>query len=385
MVPWPGAWVPIGVITSACPVVIQIKLLETSLDYSAPMSSHRAQSWPRSYAISVLLVFASLLAHPTETRGANDYVFDDKPLKELIIHPAWFKLSFLELHDDLSDAVDVGKRGLILYFGQLDCAYCKAHLENNWGRSDIRQYTQKYFDVVAIDVRGDRLVTGLDGYISKEKDFSSRLKTNFTPSLLFINRSGQTVLKLSGYYPPYQFRAALEFVADKHYQKESFRDYLARAGLAFAKGSSELNSHPSFSRPPYAFDRTRFPAQSPLVVFFEQGRCHACDILHAGPLKGRQISNKLKRLEVAQLDMWSNTTVLTPDGQRTTASEWAKQLGLFYTPTIVIFDEKGKEIIRVDSVVRFYRLNNVLNYVLSGGYRKYSTFQRWRREYKKEK
>lgn len=107
--------------------------------------------------------------------------------------------------------------------------------------------------------------------------------------------------------------------------------------------------------------------------------------MHAGPLNGRQISNKLKKLEVAQLDMWSNTTVVTPDGQRTTASEWAKQLGLFYTPTIVIFDEKGKEIIRVDSVVRFYRLNNVLDYILSGGYKKYSTFQRWRREYKKEK
>lgn len=349
------------------------------------MASHDIQYRSWFYAISIFLVVATFLTLPPETRGANDYAFDDKPLEELIIHPVWFKLSFLELHDDLSDVVDAEKRGLILYFGQLDCAYCKAHLENNWGRSDIRQYTQNYFDVVAIDVRGDRLVTGFDGYISKEKDFSSRLKTNFTPSLLFVDRSGQTALKLSGYYPPYQFRAALEFVADKHYQKESFRDYLARAGLSFARGSNELNSHPSFAKPPYGLDRTRFPGQSPLVVFFEQGKCHACDILHSGPLKGRQISNKLKKLEVVQLDMWSDATVVTPDGQRTTASEWAKQLGLFYTPTIVIFDEKGKEIVRVDSVVRFYRLNNVLDYILSGGYKKYSTFQRWRREYKKEK
>jgi hypothetical protein len=28
--------------------------------------------------------------------------------------------------------------------------------------------------------------------------------------------------------PPYQFRAALEYVADAHYRRESFRDYLAR-------------------------------------------------------------------------------------------------------------------------------------------------------------
>lgn len=354
------------------------------MDYSASMASRSVHFWSRPYTLSILFVLASLLAQPIEVRGANDYVFDDKPLKDDIILPDWFKLSFLELHDDLSDAVRAGKRGLILYFGQVDCAYCKAHLENNWGRSDIRQYTQKYFNVVAIDVRGDNLVTGFDGYIANEKDFSARLKTNFTPSLMFIDHFGRTVLKLSGYYPPYQFRAALEFVADKHYQKESFRDYLARAGLAFAQSSTELNSHPAFSQPPYALDRTRIPAQTPLAVFFEQGKCHACDILHAGPLQEGHIKKKLKKLEVVQLEMWSDTNVLTPDGQRITAKDWAEKLGLFYTPTIIFFDEKGKEIIRVDSVVRFYRLNKVLDYILSGGYKNYPTFQRWRREFKKE-
>jgi thioredoxin-related protein len=53
-------------------------------------------------------------------------------------------------------------------------------------------------------------------------------------------------------------------------------------------------------------------------------------------------------------------------------------MGLFYTPTLIVFDNDGSQIIRVDSVVQFYRLRNVLDYILSGGYRKYDTFQQWR-------
>jgi thioredoxin-related protein len=338
----------------------------------------------RRYCLLPILVSA-LLAQASVSHAASEYVFDDKPLTEKIILPEWFKLSYLELHDDLTDAVKAGKRGLIIYFGQPDCAYCKAHLDNNWGRNDIRRYTQKYFDVVDINVRGERLVTGLDGIVATEKKFSANNKTNFTPSLMFIDKDGKTALKLQGYYPPYQFRAALEFVADKHYLNETFHEYLDRAGVAVTEGDSKINSHPAFSRPPYAMDRTRFPGQTPLVVFFEQGRCHACDILHRGPLMKPRINKKLGQLEVVQLDMNSKSLVITPDGQRITARTWSNKLGLFYAPTIIFFDKKGKEIIRVDSVVQLYRLSNVLDYILSGGYRNYSTFQRWRREFKKEK
>jgi thioredoxin-related protein len=61
-----------------------------------------------------------------------------------------------------------------------------------------------------------------------------------------------------------------------------------------------------------------------------------------------------------------------------TARQWAEQLGIFYTPTLIFFDDHGHEIMRVDSVVQFYRLRNVLNYILSGAYREYPNFQRWR-------
>ena len=67
-----------------------------------------------------------------------------------------------------------------------------------------------------------------------------------------------------------------------------------------------------------------------------------------------------------------------PSGERLTARKWAERLGLFYTPTLIFFDLDGTEIIRVDSVVKFYRLKNVRDYIMGGGYRDHPTFQRWR-------
>jgi thioredoxin-related protein len=114
------------------------------------------------------------------------------------------------------------------------------------------------------------------------------------------------------------------------------------------------------------------------VVFFEQRECHACDILHSQPLRDPAINRGFQGFDNVQLDMWSDTPVITPDGRKTTAKAWARSLGLFYAPSLVFFDERGKEIIRVDSVVRFYRLRSVLNYVNSRGYLLEPHYQRWR-------
>jgi thioredoxin-related protein len=78
-----------------------------------------------------------------------------------------------------------------------------------------------------------------------------------------------------------------------------------------------------------------------------------------------------------QLDMWSDVPVVTPSGKATTAKDWAKELGLFYAPSILFFDEKGKEILRIDSVVQFVRLRNVLNYISSKAYLREKNYLVW--------
>ena len=321
-----------------------------------------------------------LLAQASPGASPEEPGFDDSPLREAISLPDWFKMSFLELQEDLADARKNGKRGIIIYFGQKRCPYCKAQLENNWGQKDILNYTLRYFDVIAIDVRGQKPVVDLQGREWTEKTWSVAQDTNFTPSLIFYDLQGREALRLRGYRPPYQFRAALEYVADGHYHEESFRDYLARAEKAFSYGKDGLNEDEIFQPPPYLLDRSRIPAQRPLLITYERPRCHACDVLHGGPFNDPRIRRLLRDFDVVQLNMQADTPLLTPGGKKTTTRRWAETLGLDYAPTLIFFDERGREIIRIDSVVWFYRLRNVLNYVRSGAWRQQRNFQLWRQQ-----
>jgi thioredoxin-related protein len=331
----------------------------------------------------VLILWVFLLLSPYQPTSAIEseedvYAFDDFPLEELLQYPDWFKKSFLDLPADLQEAKQDGKQGIVLYFGQKRCAYCKMLLEVNFGLTDITTYTRRHFDIIPIDIWSSEELTTLSGETLTQRDFALREKTNFTPSLIFFNQQGAEVLRLRGYYPPYQFRAALEYVADQHYHNEGFPDYLARGEASTAFEPGDLNEEEFFIPPPHNLDRSRFPGQRPLVVFFEQGNCHACDVLHGQPLRNPAINKLIRSFDNVQLDISSETPIITPDGRKTNAKQWARQLGLFYTPSLLFFDEQGKEIIRVDSVVRFYRLRNVISYITSRGYIYQPDYQLWR-------
>ncbi len=344
------------------------------------------------YRLTLLALF--ILTSPASYAQQGDSIagelsFDDLPLKDDLDLPDWFNLSFLDLNDSLQEAIDDGKKGLIIYFGRKDCPYCKYQLEGNWGDPAIVKYTQEHFNVIAIDVRGDRTVTDFNGRTWNEKTYSTRRKTNFTPSLLFFNSNGQLALKLPGYRPKYQFRASLEYVADGHYQVETFRQYLSRAEAALGFGSEELNDIENKMKPPFILDR-RMPVskneiRKPMLVLFEHPRCHACDVLHGDTLSQPEVIKQLDKLDIVQLDTYSQTPVITPSGVKTTAAKWAEDLKLTFAPALLFFDAQGNEVIRVESVIRLYRLNNVLRYVIGKEYENFPTFQAWLHHYRSQK
>ena len=148
--------------------------------------------------------------------SGDPYQFDDMPLDELLEYPPWFKNSFLALDEDLQEAVDNGKSGILVYFGQKRCAYCKMLMEVNFQIPDIVTYTRTHFYVVPIDIWSPEEVTTPSGETLSEREYSQKLGTTFTPSLVFYDAEGRIALRLRGYYPPYQFRAALEYVAEEY-------------------------------------------------------------------------------------------------------------------------------------------------------------------------
>jgi len=286
--------------------------------------------------------------------------------------PAWFKSSFLDLREDVAEATAANKR-VILYFYQDGCPYCEKLINTNFAQRDIVERTRKHFDVIAINMWGDSTVTNLQGKELSEKAFSRERKVQFTPTLLFLDEKGNVVLRLNGYYPPHKFMVALDYAAEKQESKIPFRDYLAKQERTRASG--KLHIEKRFLQPPYKLQRHK--GDKPLMVLFEQKECAPCDELHGDALR-RPVSQKLlKQFDVAVVDIWSNSSLQTPDGMSMRAKAWAKQIGIQYAPSMVFFDDKGKEVFRTEAYLRPFHLQSAMEYVSSGAYRTQPEFQRY--------
>jgi thioredoxin-related protein len=329
---------------------------------------------------SLVLSSALAVAGSQQTQESSaSYSFDDRATGYDGRLPDWFKQSFFELDEDLDDALRNGKSGLIVYFGQAHCAYCKAIMDDTFAKPDLVEYLVRNFDIVGLSIHDIRELTAPDGELLTVRDYSIREDAQFTPTLAFFGTDRQKALTLKGFYPAYEMRAALEYVADEHYQTMSFRDYLAQANPPLLFEDEAMISDPLFMQPPLALDRSAFPASQPLAVIFEQPNCHACDVLHSEPLQDAVVRDRLAGFDVAQLNVLDDETpVLTPDGRRLTPRQWSDELELFYTPTLIFFDARGQEIFRIDSVIQFFRLAGVLRYVAEKAYQENPVFQHWK-------
>jgi len=305
-----------------------------------------------------------------------DAEFNDGPVDQ-INHPDWFKQSFLDLKEDIAEAKKAQKSGVIQFFGQAHCAYCNALIKNDFGNKEIAQYTQKHFDVVVLDIYGDRMISDLDGSELSERDFSTKRKAELTPTLDFYDTEENLVFRLRGYYPPEKFKSALRYVVEKHYLTLRFREYLATTKITHISALNDKTPD-LFEAPPYKLDRSHEVADKPLLVLFEKGDCKTCKQLHDGTMNQTDVQKLVAQFNAIQLDMWSDTPVITPSGDKQTAVEWSENLGLFFAPSIVFFDETGNEIYRIDSVVKLRRLSGILRYILSGDYTEEANYEHWK-------
>ena len=227
----------------------------------------------RVIPILVVCLFSSLAGAETAGRffGAKETVY-----------PSWFKESFLDLREDIAEAGAEGRR-VMLFFHQNGCPYCNLLVERNLSQRDIEQQMKSTLDVIEVNMWGDRTVTGMDGQEQTEKSFAASLKVQFTPTLLFLNETGQVILRLNGYTPPATFKLALDYVAGKQEQTISYRDYLA-SNRTVATGG-KLQPQPFFVTEPYDLSLI----QEPIAVVFEQRDCPACSRMHQELLSDPEI------------------------------------------------------------------------------------------------
>ena len=342
------------------------------------LSGHPARArWRRGIRLTRVRVAAGvaavtllLLAAPAAAASAQDF----SPSPHAIEIPRWFTETFLDFREDIAEATAQDKR-LLVYFGQDGCPYCKRLMQVNFSQKDIVEKTRRHFNAVALNMWGDRDVTWLDGKTRSEKEIAAVLNVQFTPTLLFFDEKGSIALRINGYYPPHKLRVALDYVAGRNESKMSFAAFLRQHLRQPASGI--FHDQPFLMRPPLDLARSRRRPGKPLAVLFEQKECAACDELHREGFSHPEVRRLIEGVDVARVDLFGNESLVTPDGKTLTARGWGQALRIAYTPSIVFFDDAGREVFRIDAYLRPFHLASSLDYVATKAYRDEPSFQRY--------
>jgi len=135
--------------------------------------------------------------------------------------------TFLELGPDLDEAGGAAK-GLIVLFEQRGCPYCRELHEANFAREDIATFQGAHFMTVQLDLWGSRPVVDFDGEALEERELAVKWGVNFTPTLAFftIESGAAEVFRMPGYFKPFHYLSALEYVALGHFADQPFQRYL---------------------------------------------------------------------------------------------------------------------------------------------------------------
>lgn len=105
--------------------------------------------------------------------------------EDALYHQDWFVDSFMDLKEDYATAKAAGKR-LVVIFEQRGCIYCVKMQTKTLSRKYINDYVRKNFDVLQINLWGDKEVTDFDGTKTTEKKLAARWGVIFTPTTIFF-------------------------------------------------------------------------------------------------------------------------------------------------------------------------------------------------------
>jgi len=152
--------------------------------------------------------------------GANEEGMHKQP---------WFLETFLNLREDAEEAAGEGKQ-LVLIWEQKGCPYCRETHRVNLRIPEVVNYIRKNFNVVQLNLWGDKEVTDFDGEVTTEKKLAKKYRVQFTPTIQFFAKDAHKapkkpgddveVWRLLGYWKPFHFMNSFVYVREKGYQSE---------------------------------------------------------------------------------------------------------------------------------------------------------------------
>lgn len=274
----------------------------------------------------VLLAPWALFAAEAETRDPRAY---------------FFAQTFGDLPEELAEARQGGKQGLLLFFEQEGCPYCERMMKNVLNRPEVQDWYGEHFTSIAVDINGSVELRDVDGVTLPSKAFAEHRRIRTTPVMSFIALDGTEVFRRStAVNSVEEFLQMGRYVADGRYTDTAWRDYREEQGGASHRGGLI----PIVSD--FAAEAQRLAGEDPVVLLaVTREGCPYCARLRAEVLAPMLRSGEHdRRLLIREMMMEPDTPATDFSGQATSTARLAEALGVSIAPTVLLLDEGGRRL-----------------------------------------
>ena len=140
---------------------------------------------------------------------------------------AIFDQSLGDFTEELVEAEEQGKKGILLFFEMDECPFCHRMKTTVLNQPEVIAYFKKHFLIFAIDIEGDIEMTDFSGKTMTMKEFAFKYnRVRATPVFAFYDLKGNKVTKYTGPTSGVEEMMWLgEYVVNEEYKNLRFTKY----------------------------------------------------------------------------------------------------------------------------------------------------------------
>ncbi len=154
-----------------------------------------------------LLSFSLLLVGPAQADPPAEYAFQN--------------------YADALQRASASDKPIFLYLGRHGCGYCDKTNKQSFSNGDVRTQMNKTFELAYVDSEGSERLILPNGERVTEAMFAERLNVVGTPVFFALAADGTEIARLYGFQPATALLAFTDYISTRHYETQSFRDYVA--------------------------------------------------------------------------------------------------------------------------------------------------------------
>ena len=166
----------------------------------------------RQCLLRVFFIFISLLAGTAVAETPRDP------------YQYFFNESFGDFSEELQNARDEGKQGVVIFFEMDECPFCHYMKGNVLNQPSVQDYYREHFMLYSLDIEGDLEIVDFSGESMAQKDFAfKKHRVRATPVIAFFDLNGKRIHRHTGKTSGVdEFMLMGKYVAEGHHENLSF-------------------------------------------------------------------------------------------------------------------------------------------------------------------